>query len=264
MEQGTSADVDLNQLGFDQGLRGVHTSRTMMYDELSTVMNGVPRPRTQDTVRHAVLEENLCGKSTQSTRIETASKLISLYSFHSEARLFQAFDDLWDLTESSHPVLALLMACSRDTVLLSTATSICDTSLGEPFSKERVYQGLLNGFAAKYRESTLRSVSRNIMASWKQSGHIAGRQNAIRTKAPSDYIAAAFAVVICLLRGMKGQEVLDSLWVRLLDLSAAELEAALQEASRHGLLTYRRVASVIELAEGPYFQEEARHRGARV
>lgn len=247
---------EFSEKGFDDGLRGVHTSRTMMFSELEAVMDAVQAPRTANAVRDAIIEDNIIGKSTRSGRLNTARKVVDLYSFDAGAELFIAFEKLWGQTQHSHPVLAVLLAASRDSVLRSTADVICTSQIGEVVSKDSIYDALLNSFASKYAENTLRSTSRNVMASWKQSGHLAGRKLAVRTKAPADYVVATYAVLIGILRGLKGQEVLKSPWVRLLDMTPPELELALHEANRHGLLTYRRVGEVVELARGPSLLEE--------
>lgn len=250
----------ISRFGFDDLPRGVHTGRTMMLAELETVMESLAAPRSRANVRRAIVEENLCGKPTYSSRVETASRILRLYSFDQNAKLYAAFESLWELSRQSRPVLALLLACCRDPVLRSTAETLSKTPLGEMVAKESLYDELAQRFP-KFAETTLQSVSRNVMASWKQSGHLKGKRVAVRAKAPSDYVAATYAVVIALVRGMRGHEVLDSVWVRLLDQTQAELEAVLQEAARHGLLTYRRVGQVIELTEGLFFQVEARREG---
>lgn len=245
----------LQSLGFDEGTRGVHTSRTMMLGELEAIMESVPAPRNPQSVRIAILEDNVIGKATRSGRRNTATKLVDLYHFNTDAHLYTAFETLWSQTTHSRPVLALLLAACRDAVLRSTAHVICKAPIDSVVDKESIYETLLEGFPSKYAETTLRSTSCNTMSSWKQSGHLTGRKVAVRSKANSDYWSTTFATYICLLRGLKGQEILKSQWMQLLDFSVAELEASLIEANRHGLLTYRRMGDIVELAPGPQLLE---------
>jgi hypothetical protein len=240
------------ELGFDEGLRGVHTSRTMMLAELESVLGTLGSGVTPESVRHAILEDNILGKATRSGRKNSATKLIDLYSFNPEQQLFHAFEVLWRDASTSRPVLAVLIALSRDTVLRASVEPVIGTPIGSTITKEQFYKSLLSGFASKYAETTLQSTTRNITSSWRQSGHIRGENPIVRAKAPADFHAIAFALLIGYLRGLRGQNLLASDWVRLLDFDAGELEVATAEAHRHGLITSRKVGEVIELTPGPH------------
>jgi hypothetical protein len=243
---------DLGIHGFDEAPRGVHTSRTMMLAELEFVMGALGSVVTPANVRHAILEENVLGKATRSGRKNSATKLIDLYSFNPEHQLFYAFEILWRDASASRPVLALLLALSRDTVLRSSVETVIGVPIGSTITKEQLYKSLLSGFASKYAETTLQSTTKNIASSWRQSGHIKGKNPIVRVKAPSDFHALAFALLIGYLRGLRGQNILSADWVRLLDFDAAELEAATSEAHRHRLITCRKIGDVIELTPGPH------------
>jgi hypothetical protein len=62
-------------LGFRNGATSVHTSRTMMLDELSLVMEQVGADAPVADYRKAVIEENVVGKATQTTRL-AAGRLV--------------------------------------------------------------------------------------------------------------------------------------------------------------------------------------------
>lgn len=245
-------EANLLEFGFEEGFRGIHTSRTMMLAELESVMAAVSTFETPAEVRHAILEDNLLGKSTRSGRKNSATKLIDLYSFNPEQQLFFAFEVLWRDASASRPVLAVLLALSRDTVLRASVETVLGAPIGSTITKDQLYKSLLSGFGSKYAETTLQSTTRNIASSWRQSGHIKGENPIVRTKAPSDFHAVAFAVLIGYLRGLRGQNLLASTWVRLLDFDLGELEAATAEAHRHGLVTSRKIGEVIELTPGPH------------
>jgi hypothetical protein len=245
-------ESDLSELGFDEGLRGVHTSRTMMLKELEAVMGALGAMSNPASVRHAIVEDNALGKATRSGRKNSATKLIDLYAFDAEQSLFFAFNILWSEASTSRPVLALLLALCRDSVLRATTETVLAAPVGASIAKENFYQNLLAGFSSKYAETTLQSTTRNVASSWRQSGHITGEKPIVRTKAPTDFHALAFALLIGYLRGLRGQNLLASDWVRLLDLDSAELEAATAEAHRHGLITSRKLGEVIELTPGPH------------
>lgn len=248
----TVRSADLEACGFDEKPRGVHTSRTMMLAELESVMGTLGTVVTSANVRQAILEDNVLGKATRSGRKNSATKLIDLYSFNPEQQLFHAFEVLWRDASASRPVLAVLLALSRDTVLRASVETVIGAPIGSTITKEQLYKSLLSGFASKYAETTLQSTTRNIASSWRQSGHIRGENPIVRAKAPADFHAIAFALLIGYLRGLRGQNLLTSDWVRLLDFDSGELEVAITEAHRHGLITSRKIGEVIELTPGPH------------
>lgn len=241
----------LVRLGFNESPRGVHTSRTMMLKELESVMDAAGGEVSPDVVRRLVIEENLLGKATHSGRTNTSTKLIELYSFDRSIVLFRAFFSLWKETFHARPIISLLLALSRDAVLRTTVTAVVNRPIGSTMRKEDFYECLISGITSKYMESTLQSATRNVASSWRQSGHIRGNNPIVRTKAVSDFCAISFAVLIGYLRGLRGQSLLQSEWISILDLSATELESAIAEAHKHGFVTSRNLGGIIELTPGP-------------
>src|SRR5207245_1582770 len=66
-------------LGFREGTTSVHTSRTMMFDELSLLLEKVGASANADAYLSAIIEENVLGKPTQTTRQRSAKRLTELY-----------------------------------------------------------------------------------------------------------------------------------------------------------------------------------------
>ena len=67
-------------LGFREGTTSVHTSRTMMLGELSLVLEHVGPKAKADEYLAAIVEQNVLGKPTQTTRKRTAKRLVELYA----------------------------------------------------------------------------------------------------------------------------------------------------------------------------------------
>lgn len=67
-------------LGFRDGASSVHTSRTMMLRELSLVPEHVAPKAPAEESLTAVVEYNVLGKPTQTTRKRTAQRLVELYA----------------------------------------------------------------------------------------------------------------------------------------------------------------------------------------
>ena len=77
----TAAKLNLPEsLGFRNGTSSVHTSRTMMLEELSLLLDKVPADAAEDAYIAAITTENVLGKPTQTTRQLTAAKLGELYA----------------------------------------------------------------------------------------------------------------------------------------------------------------------------------------
>ena len=69
-EAGIAGLVDSQAMvwGFRSGDRGTHTSRTIMLDELSHLLDAAPSEATRDAYADAVMEDNCLAKRTAATR----------------------------------------------------------------------------------------------------------------------------------------------------------------------------------------------------
>ena len=76
------------ELGSAADRGGTHSSRTIMLDELSTLLarDGVP-----GDIRKLILEDNVLGKATASGRTLTLQRLKELYSFDLAVPIFRVF-----------------------------------------------------------------------------------------------------------------------------------------------------------------------------
>jgi hypothetical protein len=116
--------------GFRSGERGTHTSRTMMLEELSHLLEAVPGDVVREQYADAVMEQNCLGKRTAATRKLSLQRLTELYALEPQVILFRVLRDLWGRNETSRPLLALLLALARDPLLRATATSVIRTPYG--------------------------------------------------------------------------------------------------------------------------------------
>src|SRR5437868_2651921 len=69
----------LEDLGFRGALGSVHASRTVMLKELSLLLDGVSPDAPASRYRGAIVEDNILGKATRSTRLKTTEHLTALY-----------------------------------------------------------------------------------------------------------------------------------------------------------------------------------------
>src|SRR5205823_2094857 len=104
-------------LGFNTGRNGVHTSRTMMFAELSTLLQHLPVDARRVDFEEAILRENVLAKSTISTRKRTFDHLISLYALDPVVPVFRLLRHFWGLDPAGRPLIALVAARARDSLL---------------------------------------------------------------------------------------------------------------------------------------------------
>ena len=104
-------------LGFRIGATSVHTSRTMMLDELSLLLEKVDPNAKADAYSSAIIDENVLGKPTQTTRKRTAKRLTELYALSPACTLFRLLRHFWASEAAGRPMLAFLTAAARDPLL---------------------------------------------------------------------------------------------------------------------------------------------------
>jgi hypothetical protein len=90
-----AAKGDLAALGFRVAESGPHTSKTLMLQELETLLAAIPADAPAKAYRAAIVEENVLGKRTLSTRKETASRLTALHGLDPSKPLFRVLRRLW-------------------------------------------------------------------------------------------------------------------------------------------------------------------------
>jgi hypothetical protein len=122
---------ELLALGFRVADSGSHTSKTLMLQELETLLAVAPADAAAKAYRAAIGDENILGKRTLSARKETASRLNALHGLDPPKPLFRVLRRLWDVDPTARPQLTLLsqLACARSWVWdLPPASAVTPTS----------------------------------------------------------------------------------------------------------------------------------------
>jgi len=218
-----------------------HTMRTIMFAEMSRVMNaGV----TEELI-HKVIEENITNKKTKSNILKTQKTIKSLYNFDFEYPPFRVLQYFWNIIdEKQKPLLAFLFAYGRDYLLFESTDVVLTTSIGEKVLTFKLEENLEKYHPNHYSENTRRSIAQNIASSWKQSGYIIGKVKNIRTKASPDYYIVTFALILAYLDGIRGDFLLASKWVKVLDITESQVRDLAIEAARRDLLQYNYAGGV--------------------
>ncbi len=237
---GGPARDGLERMGFRLGDRGAHTSRTIMLAELCTLLRALPATATRPEYVAAVVVENSLGKHTQSTRQLTMQRLSELYALDPAVPVFRLLRLFWDAAnESAHGQLALLAALARDPLLRATAETILTMKQGEEIARQRFTDALREAVDGRLNDDILDKVVRNTASSWTQSGHLAGRSRKKRVLVDPPAAVVTFALVLGYLMGVRGQELFETLFARVLDRDANELAFLAMDAKRLGFLNIK-------------------------
>ncbi len=233
---------------------GTHISRTIMLAELEALLAAVPMGSPASEYRDAILLRNVLGKTTDSTRQKSLRHLRELYALDEKTPVFRLLRTLNALDPASLPLLAMLVAWSRDHLLRSTTPAVLNASEGEHVESNALAQAVLATFPDHYSALNIDKIGRNAAASWTQSGHLAGRANKLRRRIKPTVVAVTLALFLGDAAGYHGAAVFSNPWCRLLDLDPDRAKSMGFEAHRAGLINLRAVGEVVELSF-PMFAE---------
>jgi hypothetical protein len=116
----------------------VHTSRTMMLQELRLLLDSVDADAPASRYVAAIMDDNVLGKPTRSTRQRTAKHLIELYALDPNFTLFRLLRHFWAADAASQPMLAFLVACARDPLLRASTPFLFTIPLGQTVLPEAI------------------------------------------------------------------------------------------------------------------------------
>src|ERR1035438_88076 len=177
-----AASTALETFGLKFSSGGAHISRTMMLAELGAVLASVPQGSGAADYREAILERNVLGKTTDSTRQKSLRHLRELYALDEATPIFGLLRKLQAIDAASLPLLAVQVAWMRDPLLRATTAPVMDASEGERVETTSLAQALEAVFPNHYSELSRNRTARHAASSWTQSGHLAGRAKKTRRR----------------------------------------------------------------------------------
>src|SRR4051812_42459178 len=119
-----AASPDLETFGFKFSSGGAHISRTMMLAELGTVLAKVHQGCVAVDYRDAILQQNVLGKTTESTRRESLRRLRELYALDEATPIFGLLRKLETVDPASLALLAVQVAWARDPLFRATTQPV--------------------------------------------------------------------------------------------------------------------------------------------
>ena len=234
--------------GFRFGDRGTHTSRTIMLDELSNLLDAAPGDAVRDDYANAVTAHNCLGKRTAATRKLSLQRLTELYALDPRVILFRVLRDLWVRNETSRPLLALLLALARDPLLRASASAVLRTPYGNEFARQSMKDALTDAVGDRLNEATLDKVVRNTSSSWTQAGHFRGRGRKTRRRVEATPAATTFTLLLGFALGRRGSMLFETPWTAVLDASPGELIDVAIDGKRLGLLDLKQSGSILDVS----------------
>jgi len=241
-------ETRLRDAGFRWGKKGTHTSRTIMLDELQTLLAHCQPEASPDDYTTAVIENNCLGKRTSATRKLSLQRLSELYALDANVLLFRNMRHFWYADRSGQTILALLLALARDPLLRVTAPPVLRMRPGEELARQPLIDALNRAVGSRLSESTLDKVVRNAASSWTQSGHLKGRNRKLRQRVTPTAASTAYALLIGHLTGTRGSALFETPWTQVLDAPLDELVNLAMDARRLGFLDMSQSGGVVEVA----------------
>ncbi len=170
--------------GFKFNKSGIHTSRTIMLDELLLLLSHVrDKDATKDVYVKAIIEDNCLAKRSVKNRKLTATYLIELYGLDPGLPLFRALRYFWERDDEARPLLALPCAYTRDPLLRLSMPFILGHPEGDVIDRKLLEEHIEESNPSRFSKNTLCSLTQNLNSSWTKSGHLKGKVTKFRTKA---------------------------------------------------------------------------------
>ena len=194
------------------------------------------------------MEENLLNKKTESTRRETLRRLRELYALDLAVPLFAVLRQYWPHDPAGRQLLALLVALARDPLLRISASVILESTPGAEIQVSQFDDALSRGRPGHFGPKIQAATARHIASTWAQSGHLSGRLCKARVAVRATPWAVALALRLAYLTGERGEFLLSSQWLLVLDVPPSEAVEQVAAAHRLGLLNFFRSGSVVQIS----------------
>lgn len=223
--------------------------RTIMLDDLTSLLVAVPLAGVSlADYERAVVEENCLAKPTLAARNETWKRLRKVYKLDFADPLYRLFHTLWALNPTCRPLLGFQYAWVYDSVIRDSCRHFLPMPVGAEITPQGTSKWVHETYPDKYSEASVKSVGRSINSSWYQGGYVEGIHDRVRKAVVPQAENVAFALYVGLGTGLAGTGLFQSPMMELLDAPESALIALAEQAARQGILRFKHIGDVIEVA----------------
>lgn len=229
---------------------GTHTSRTMMLEELGALLGSCSRVATYDEYASAIVDDNVLGKRTRSTRQKSLRHLRELYALDGRVPLFGALRVLWYQDDRSRPLLALMSSAARDPLVRCTVAMVHDIAPGRHVGAGDLADAVQAAFPARFSADVQDRIGRNLASTWTQSGHLVAVSKAApkeRARLNVTPVAATYALYLGHLAGKAGPMLFRGTWADLLDADDRTMQGLAEDAARGGWVGYSSGGGMVQV-----------------
>ena len=241
-------DASAGDVGFRFGDRGTHTSRTLMFEELTTLLDAAGPGTSRAAYRDLIIDDNCLGKRSAANRRISNTRLGELYGLDEGVLLFRILRHLWQSEQRQRRLLALLVPLARDPLLRITAEPVLKLDSGQELTRQSLTDVLTEATGSRFRQTVLDKVARNAASSWTQSGHLEGRVRKRRRLVSPTPVVVTAALAIGYLLGARGERLFQTLWARVLDTPGDELMNMAADAKRLGMMEMNQAGGIVEVS----------------
>jgi hypothetical protein len=222
----------------------------MMLAELRQLFASSPDDATKDDYHRAIVEDNVLGKTSTSSRQRSFRYLRELYGLDSDESAFRALRRLWEHDVDAQPLIAISSALNRDPALRGTAPALLRAPVGSTVTADALAAAVVDAYPSSYSDAIAHKIGRNAASTWTQSGHLTGRTKKVRRRAKARPASVSYALFLASLDGREGDLLFESLPAEAQDAPSYSLKELAREASRRGWLDYRSIGDVTEISFG--------------
>lgn len=241
----------LEPFGFSSKLTGGHMARSMMFEEIQILQESLPLEAKKDDFKRAIVEENILGKPTQSSREKSCHHLTELYGMDPELALFRVLRTLGKADRNSFPLMASTCVYARDPQLRASFDLIASKRDGQEIPRVEMEEHLEASFPGRFSPAMKKSLAQNVNTTWTFCGHLEGRSKKIRRFPTAGYGAATYAMFVGWLSGLRGEVLLSSVYNSLVNSDPGTILQDLRQASSHQWLRLRSGGGVTEIDFSP-------------
>lgn len=260
MHQKTSRDK-LEHYGFSSKPGSVHSSRTIMLEDLSALFDCVAEPNAaRSEYLEAVEDKNCLRKRSTKTRSLTFRHLSQLYTLDPNFLLFRALRYFWSRDTDSHAGLALLCSYSRDPILRLSSEFVIKQPLGSQITPPLLEEFIESHMQGRFSNASLRSLAQNILASWAKAGLLEGKVKKVRVKGKPAIGSVCYALFLGYLQSLRGQDLFSSEYISIIDCTRHDSIEFARTASLRGWLSLKMLGNVVEI-RFPQFENHQKNGG---